>query len=368
MGERNEGTSGATAGTVTLPVRQPAEWERHEAVWLAWPSHADLWGDALDGARAAFVRLARAIADVGPDGVARGERLEVLVPDAANERLAREALAGLPVRLHPIPFGDIWMRDIAPIFLHDARGRVFAARFRFNGWGQKYVLPHDDRVAERVAAASGLPARAHPFVLEGGSVETDGEGTILTSRQCLLNPNRNAEMNEAQIERALCDALGGHKVVWVSEGLRNDHTDGHIDTIARYVAPGVVAVMWPTGVDDPNRDVLLRLREEVASLVDARGRRLRVVDIPSPGRVDDAHGEPMPASHLNFYVGNRAVVVPTYGTATADAAVAAVAALFPHRRVVGVDARALLAGGGAFHCITQQQPSPIADDARVACY
>ncbi len=336
---------------------QPAEWAPHDSVWLAWPSHADLWQEALPDARASFVALARGIADLDGAGRARGERLEVLVPDAANESEAQAALSGLPVRLHRIPFGDIWMRDIAPIFVHAPDGSVAPARFRFNGWGGKYVLPHDADVAAHVARASGLPTLVHDFVLEGGSVEVDGEGTILTSEQCLLNPNRNPTLDRAAIERALCASLGGTKVLWVTEGLRNDHTDGHIDTIARYVAPGVVAVMDPAGDDDPNADVLRRIAAELEGQTDAAGRRLRVARIPSPGAVPDEDGEPMPASHVNFYIANTTVIVPTYGTATAAAAVAAVGALFPGRRAIGIDAKAILEGGGAFHCISQQQPA-----------
>lgn len=352
--------------TVSSPVhyRQPAEWAPHHCVWLAWPSDASLWEDALPAARVAFVALARGIADLDGDGRARGESLEILVPDADNETLARESLRGLPVRLHRIPFGDIWMRDIAPIFVHGRDGATIAAQFRFNGWGGKYVLPHDDAVSASVARACGLRSVAYDYVLEGGSVEVDGEGTILTSEQCLLNPNRNPTMDRVAIERALCEALGGTKVLWVSEGLINDHTDGHIDTIARYVAPGVIAAMEPTDGDDPNAAILRRLIDELEAQTDAAGRQIRVARIPSPGRVLDEDGEVMPASHLNFYIANTTVIVPTYGTSSADAAVAAVGKLFPGRRAIGVDAKAILEGGGAFHCITQQQPSAPKEQTR----
>ncbi len=336
---------------------QPAEWAPHDAVWLAWPTHRELWGDALDEAQRSFTDFARAIADVDPASTRRGERLEVLVPDQEAEDDARAALDGTGATLRRVPFGDIWLRDTAPIFVHAPDGSVAAHCFGFNGWGEKYVLDDDDAVSWRVARAASLPGRIFPFVLEGGSVEVDGEGTLLTSRQCLLNPNRNPSMSQADVERALRESLGVEKVLWVTDGLVNDHTDGHIDTIARYVAPGVVAVMTP-GPDDPNADVLRALIEELKGLTDARGRRVELVTVPSPGRVLDEGGRVMPASHLNFYVGNTTVVVPTYGTDTADEAVRAVGALFPTRRAVGVDARAILGGGGAFHCISQQQPSP----------
>ena len=237
-----------------------------------------------------------------------------------------------------------------------AAGALQAACFGFNGWGGKYLLPDDDRVAGRVAALSGVPRTDHAWILEGGSVEVDGEGTILTTRQCLLNPNRNPGLDQAEIEAALCDGLGAEQVLWLDEGLLNDHTDGHIDTLARFVAPGVVVCMEARDPADPNAATLDRLAADLAGFTDAKGRRLQVVRIPSPGVVRDEDGELMPASFVNFYIGNRSVVVPTYGTAYDDEAVAALAPLFPNHRVIGRSARAILSGGGAFHCITQQQP------------
>ena len=334
------------------PVHQPAEWDRHSSCWLAWPGHGDLWQANLAAAQAEWAALCVAIAEEG------GEALDLLVQDAAAEAQARKALAPVlaQVRFHPVPVGDIWLRDTAPIFVRDAAGGLQAACFRFNGWGGKYVLPDDDQVAERVATLSGLPRREHGWVLEGGSVEVDGEGTLLTTRQCLLNPNRNPGMTEANLEVALREGLGADKVLWLDQGLINDHTDGHIDTLARFVAPGVVVCMEAQERHDPNGPILDRLAADLAALTDARGRRLQVLRIPSPGLLLDEGGEPMPASFVNFYIGNHSVVVPTYGTPYDEAAVAALAPLFPGRRVVGRSARAILSGGGAFHCITQQQP------------
>lgn len=331
---------------------QPAEWERHSACWLAWPCHGHLWQENLAPAQAEFAALCLAIAADG------GERLELLVGNDADEAEAARALAPVraQVRFHRVPVGDIWLRDTAPIFVQDAAGALQAARFRFNGWGGKYLLPGDDQVGDRVAALSGLPRQDHGWILEGGSVEVDGEGTVLTTRQCLLNPNRNPGMGQAELEAALREGLGAEKVLWLEEGLRNDHTDGHIDTLARFVAPGVVVCMEARDSADPNAATLARLAADLEGMTDARGRRLEVVRIPSPGLLEDESGEPMPASFVNFYIGNRSVVVPTYGTPFDTAAVAALAPLFPGRRVVGRSARAILSGGGAFHCITQQQP------------
>ena len=346
---------------------QPAEWAPHSAVWLAWPSHADLWLEALEPVQDAFVRFALAIADPGPSGQPRGEAIELLTLDADGEAIARERLEGLPVRFHRIPFGDIWLRDTAPVFLKRRSGAsagaegLAAVSFAFNGWGGKYVLPHDDEVSGRVtaaasAAAPGTKAYRFPFVLEGGSVEVNGEGTCLTTRQCLLNPNRNPGLGSDELEELLRQSLGVKTVLWLGDGLRNDHTDGHVDTIARFVAPGRVVCMAPSA-GDPNREALEVIRRDLASFRDERGRRLEVETVPSPGAVLDDAGEPMPASYVNFYVANTTVVVPQYGVDADEAALLRVGELFPTRRAVGVGAKDLLAGGGAFHCISQQQPA-----------
>jgi agmatine deiminase len=298
----------------------------------------------LPQAQAAFAALVREIA--------RDEAVHVLVPDAAEEQRARTAL-GAQNFVH-IPYGDIWLRDIAPIFLK--RGIEHASvRFGFNGWGGKYILPHDDQVAQRIQTHVAGLSFACDWIFEGGSVDVDGAGTALTTRQCLLNRNRNPGMDEASVTRGVCGALGLEKLIWLEDGLANDHTDGHIDNIARFVAPGVVAVMRPSGSDDPNRDVYAAIRQALLQARDASGTALEVVEVPSPGRVE-VDGAPVPASHLNFYICNAAVIVPIYKTKFDDAALAVIEKLFPDRRTVGVDARALLSGGGAFHCITQQVP------------
>ncbi|HEX4449108.1 MAG TPA: agmatine deiminase family protein [Polyangiaceae bacterium] len=329
--------------------RMPAEWAPHASTWVAWPSHEDLWLENLGPAREAFGQLVAAIAE--------GEFVDVLVLDEAGEDAARRVLAGDCVRYHRVPFGDIWLRDTAPIFLAGPRGETAAARFAFNGWGGKYLLDHDDELAERIARRVDVNRRfTMAFVLEGGAVDVDGEGTVLTTRQCLLHPNRNPSMDERQIERGVADALGAEKVLWLGDGLLNDHTDGHVDTVARFAAPGLVVAMEPRSDDDPNRDALRALLAEIGSMVDARGRRLELAPVPSPGRVVDKRGRVLPASYVNFYLANAAVVVPTYGSPFDGEAVERIGALFPGRRAVGVDARAILSGGGAFHCITQQQP------------
>lgn len=337
----------------TFPVADgftlPPDWSLQEACWVAWPCAANLWQEHLTHAQDSFARLC--------DAIAEHETLHVLVPDAGQERVAREAIEATGVRFHHIPYGDIWLRDTGPLFLRRSDGERAAVCFEFNGWGNKYILPHDAAVSARIAAASGFRTYAFSYVLEGGSLEVDGEGTCLTTRQCLLNRNRNGNVTEQEMEERLQHALGVERVVWLDEGLLNDHTDGHIDTIVRFIQPGVVMCMEKSGSDDPNATLYDRLVRELSRSEDAKGRKLEVVRVPSPGLVKDDVNRVMPASYVNYFIGNGLVAVPTYGTRYDDQAVAAIAALFPTRKTIGIPAWSILTGGGAFHCITQQVPA-----------
>lgn len=335
-----------------MSYRMPAEWEPHEACWVAWPSHEELWGEDLPGVQDEFVALCRTITD-GPND--RRESLKVLVPDSRRESEAAERLRGLPVSFLQTGFGDIWLRDTGPVFVFTDKHERLAACFRFNGWGEKYDLPHDKEVSGAIAHASGDRPIHFPWILEGGSIEVDGEGTCLTTEQCLLNRNRNAELSRDQVEQGLRSALGVSQILWLGDGLLNDHTDGHIDTLARFIAPGKVVCMAPSGKNDPNTRVLETIATSLSKMRDAKGRTLEVVRIPGPGRLEE-DGKVMPASYVNFYISNTTVAVPVYGQPSDEAALKALEALFPGRRVVGLSSRALLRGGGAFHCITQQQP------------
>jgi agmatine deiminase len=268
---------------------------------------------------------------------------------AAAERLGGTA----GIEIVPAVFGDIWLRDTGPIFTDPGR----AAGFRFNGWGGKYQLAGDEAVAGQIAAAAGADLIGHDFVLEGGALDHDGAGTVVTTRQCLLNPNRNRGWREADAETALAAALGARKVLWLDQGLMNDHTDGHVDNVARFVAPGVVACPMAYGLDDPNAAVYDAAARALAGLTDADGRSLRVARIPSPGRLRDSQHHTLPASHMNFLIANQAVIVPLYDERAGAFAVEALEALFPGRAVIGLPSRALLTGGGSFHCISQQAPA-----------
>ena len=338
--------------------RVPAEWELHRAVWTAWPAAADLWQDDLRAAQLEFAALCHAIAgaDHPPAGPAP-ELLEVLVTDAAAERDAAAALAGLAVRFHRIPYGDIWLRDTAPVFTRNDSGEVAAVCFRFNGWGEKYLFAPDLALARAVRQASGLHSFDVPMIFEGGAIEVDGQGTAITTTQCMLNPNRNPEMSKEDIETHLADALGIDKLLWLGDGLANDHTDGHVDTLVRFAGPGRVLCMEARDDDDPNRDALAAIESDLSGMRDALGHALELVRLPSPGLIENADGETMAASYVNYYISNQAVVVPTYGSRYDDEAVAVIASCFPGRRTIGSSARAILSGGGAFHCITQQEPA-----------
>ena len=336
---------------------QPAEWEMHDACWLAWPSHAHLWEENLPLAQAEFSAFAEAIVDIDPTTrLPRGEKLNVLVPTAEAGAAAEQALRGLHAKIHPIPFGDIWLRDTAPIFLKNAKGESATIRFAFNGWGEKYSLPHDREVSAAIQKVAGVQSQfSVPWVLEGGSVDVDGLGTCLTTRQCLLNENRNPNMAEEAIEAGLCESLGLKKILWVGDGLINDHTDGHIDTIARFAPGGRVICMEARNAKDPNREILKQIISDLGSMTNAHGEKLEIVKAPSPGLVLDEDDDLMPASFVNFYIANTTVIVPTYGTDFDKEAVEVIASCFPGRKTIGLSAKAILSGGGAFHCISQQQ-------------
>lgn len=328
----------------------PAEWSPHRAMWVGWPSHGELWEDNLEPAQAEVEALVGALAGPGREQV----KLLVGKPDALDD--ARARFAGVDgVEVVDGRFGDIWLRDTGPIF---GAGSTRAAAFRFNGWGGKYELEHDDTVATQIGAAAGVPLDRHDFILEGGALDHDGAGTILTTRQCLLNPNRNPGWTEAKAEAALTGALAARKVLWLGDGLLNDHTDGHVDNLARFVAPGVVACPVAWGRNDPNDDVYDATAAALSAMTDADGRAIRVLRIPSPGFVPDEDERPVPASHMNFLIADGAVIVPTYGDdRAADLACQALKTVFPDREIIPLPSIAILSGGGSFHCISQQEPA-----------
>lgn len=332
---------------MTLPT-MPAEWAPHDACWLAFPHIADEWQGHLANAQSDIAAFARAL-------VAGGERVELLVRDAAVEQTARAWIGELPeVRYHQGPYGDCWVRDTGCVFVTEADGSFGARSFIFDSWGGKFDMPGDSEVSLRMAGLAGVPAQRADFVLEGGGIETDGLGTFLVT-ECVVarNPGWTRETAAQELGRTL-----GAKVVHFVEGLLlNDHTDGHIDTLARFVAPGKVMCMAPRDASDPNREGLQAVIDSLRGLRDARGEVLEVVTVPSPGAVviDDFL---TPASYCNFYIANRAVLLPAYGVPGDELARAALAPHFPDHDVVLVPTRGLIVGGGGLHCASQQQPTP----------
>jgi agmatine deiminase len=316
------------------------EWARHKAVWIGFPSHPELWETDLAPARAEVIAFARA---VHADG--RGEQVLLVAADA-EAAFAAERMAGDIAKVVTEPFGDIWLRDTGPII----RGDGVAADFEFNGWGGKYDLPGDEDIAARLAHKKRLELKRLNWVLEGGAIDGDGTGLVVTTEQCLLNRNRNGAMGRGEIEELLYRDLGYNEVLWLGDGLLNDHTDGHVDNLARFVAPRRIAIP-EASENDPNWQVYQRARTRAE-----QHGEIEVVTLPSPGRVlrDE---EIVPASYMNFYIGNAAVVVPLYGTDNDKLAVAAIGALFPDRETVGIRADHILTGGGSFHCISQQIPA-----------
>lgn len=317
---------------------------------MAWPRLPEEWGDHYEQARNELLELARAIAIEG------GETLRLLVANESDlaiveERAGAEVRAGLLVA-ELGEFGDAWTRDTFPFFLDHAE-ETRAAIFRFDGWGGRYLMPGDDSVGGDVARRLELRSHEHDLVLEGGALEVDGEGVGLTTEDSLFV--RNAARDREETELVVREALGLRLLLNLHGALLNDHTDGHIDTLARF-APGPALVVMHASEGDPNADVLESIHEQSRCMITAHDLHHRMHSIPSPGLVPDDDGAPLPASYLNFYIANRAVLVPAYGVAADEDARAALEPLFPGRKVVSIPARHILTGGGAIHCVTHQQP------------
>ena len=317
------------------------EWAPHEAVWIGFPSDPELWLADLKIAEREVAAFAEAVHAGGKGEIVR---LVAAHDDAAAAARALAPFADIVVE----PFGDIWLRDTGPIVLGSGKARQ-AQGFGFNGWGGKYDLPGDDTIGERIAATAALPYAKADWILEGGAIDGDGSGTVVTTEQCLLNPNRNP-LGRDEIEQRLLEDLGFERVVWLGSGLSNDHTDGHVDNLARFVAPGRIAIPTPAK-DDPNEAVYKDAAKRL------KAARLDIVTLPSPGRIESEDGDIVPASYMNFYIGNATVVVPQYGAPNDRAAVQVIQALFPDRKAIGLRADHILTGGGSFHCISQQVPA-----------
>ena len=327
----------------SLGSRMPAEWEKHAGTWLSWPKDPNTFPPAiLPKVEAAYAEMVGALGE--------GEEVNVLVDDEKGEARARSHLGRAErVTYQRVRTVDVWVRDYGPTCL---RGRdVALVRWRFNAWGNKYddLLP-DDGAGDQLALSTGWQVFRPGVVLEGGSIDVDGTGKVMTTEQCLLNPNRNPGLGRGDLERVLRENLGVDEVVWLKRGIEGDDTDGHVDDIARFVGGKVVLAAAEDRPGDPNHGPL----SENLKLLDERGFEVR--RLPMPPRMDGADGR-LPASHLNFYIGNSAVVVPAFGGRSDREALKTFEEVFPKRGVVGVDCRALVYGLGTLHCVTQQIPA-----------
>jgi len=347
----------------------PGEFEPHSGCWMAWPERPDNWRMGAKPAQEAYAAVAEAIAVSEP--------VTVAVSDRQFEH-CRTVLSP-SIRVVEISTDDAWIRDMGPTFVVDASGGRRGVDWRFNAWGGLrgglyFPWDRDDRVAAKVLEIEGAERYRAPIVLEGGSIHVDGEGTVMATEECLLNPNRNPELSREQIERVLFDHLGAERMIWLGRGVYNDETDGHVDNLACFARPGVVLLTWTDDESDPqhaiSRDALKRLE----AATDARGRSIEVVRLPSPGPIAITEqeaagvdavegslprraGDRLAASYANFYLGTRRIVFPLLDEHTDEQAAELLRGCFPEREVVGIPAREILLGGGNIHCITQQVPA-----------
>jgi agmatine deiminase len=319
----------------------PPEWYPQDWLWIGFPHDAEEWPGFLEAAQVQMAAFASAVAD-------SGQQVRLLVRNEANEARAR-ALCSSAVTIERRAYGDVWLRDTGPLVMRDGAGGRQARRFGFNGWGGKYLMEGDQTIGAEIAQDAGLAIQTGDWILEGGALDMDGTGLVATTEQCLLNPNRNPHLTRDDLEARLARDLGLDRVLWLGDGLINDHTDGHVDNLARFVAPNVLALPMATGADDPNAAIYAdaKARAEAMGVV--------VKNVPSPGRVE-RDGRIEPASYMNFAITSHLVVVPIYGTAHDADGVAAIGELFPDRPTAGIMADAILAGGGSFHCSSQQMP------------
>ncbi|MBZ5875408.1 MULTISPECIES: agmatine deiminase [Chromohalobacter] len=368
MNDTDIATERRTATPAELGFSMPAEFAPHDACWMLWPQRPDNWRYGAKPAQAAFVAVARAIAE--------SETVFVGVNDDQYEN-ARNQLPS-HIRVIELSSNDAWMRDVGPTFLTHPDGRLAMVDWEFNAWGGLngglyFPWDKDRRIRQKIAEVLGIERFITPLVVEGGAIHVDGEGTLITTEECLLNPNRNPDLAKPEIERLLCAYLGVEKIIWLPRGCFQDETDGHVDNLCCFVAPGEVALTWTDDDSDPQHAISREALGILEAATDARGRRLTVHKLPMPGPLTIAEteasgvdrlsssrprqpGDRMAASYVNFYIGNSVVVMPRLDPAHDDEAHAILENLFPDRRVVAVDAREILLGGGNIHCITQQQP------------
>ena len=345
------------SSAATTGYRMPAEWSPHQATWFSWPHNPDTWTDYLPAVERI---LAEAVA-----ALAKGELVRINVRDSGHgyhvQKLLARKVSPDRVILHQFPTNDSWCRDHGAIFVTGPPGAdqgptLKALDFEYNAWGGKYPpFDLDNAIPRRMAAELGVPCQSIPMVLEGGSIEVNGRGTLLTTEQCLLNPNRNPALGREQIEARLRELLGVTQIIWLCDGIVGDDTDGHIDALTRFVAEDLVVTVVEQDPADENHAPLMENRERLAGVQLPDGRPLRVLELPMPAALYRGNHR-LPASYANFYVGNRVVLLPTFNCPADEEAAAILARCFPGRKIVSLDCRDVVVGLGTFHCLTQQVP------------
>jgi agmatine deiminase len=349
--------------------RMPGEFEEHDGCWMIWPSRPDVWRNGGKNAQATFVEVAKAISRFEP------------VTMCVNERDYENARMKLPenIRVVEISSDDAWMRDVGATFVV-SDSEVRGVDWKFNCWGgldggAYFPWDKDLKVAQKMCGIEKVD-RYVPgkFVLEGGSIHTDGDGTIITTEECLLNKNRNPDMTKDEIENHLLEYLNGEKVIWLKRGLYLDETDGHVDNLCCFAKPGVVLLSWTDDTDDPHHEIAVECLEKLENTLDAKGRKIEVVKLQIPGlsqlteeesegielsstSISRKAGERIAASYVNFYIANGGIVFPLFKDSNDEKARETLQKVFPGREIVGVYSREIVIGGGNIHCITQQQPS-----------
>jgi agmatine deiminase len=348
-----------------LGYRMPAEWDRHEATWLAWPHNPEDWPGKFQAIPWLYAEIVRLLAD--------HERVHLIVQDAREESRTRSILrrAGAnpdQVSFHQWPTDRVWTRDSGPIFVRNREGGVAITNWRFNAWAKYSDWHRDDKLPGRVTELLGLPGwqptitlengAQHRLVLEGGSIDTNGEGVLLTTEECLLSEvqQRNPGVNREQLERTFQDYLGIDQVIWLDRGVAGDDTHGHIDDITRFVGPATILTAVEPNTSDPNHEPLVENLQRLRSARTLDGRQFTIVELPMPRPVV-FRGQRLPASYANFYAANGLILVPTFHDPNDRIALSILAEVFPDREVIGIHSVDLIWGLGALHCMTQQQPA-----------
>jgi agmatine deiminase len=337
-----------------LGYRMPAEWEKHEATWLSWPRRDGIsFPDAYDAVMPAFIQMV--------DALRESERVRINVVDLDHEQDVRRILHKIDishVQFFQIPTNEPWCRDHGPIFIkRETDPRLLIVDWDYNAWGGKYPpFDLDEEVPSRVGATLGIPVVYPKIIMEGGSIDPNGSGTLLTTSSCLLNPNRNTKKSKTEIERALADHLGITHFLWLGEGIEGDDTDGHIDDITRFVGHSTVVTAIETDPADPNYEPLQANLALLKSMKTENGTALNIFELPMPPRIEK-EGLRLPASYANFYIANRVILLPVFRAPNDQLALNTMRKIFPDRRIVPIDCRELVWGLGAFHCLTQQQPA-----------